>query len=343
MSATPALRLVTDSLSASSEGITAVSSNRQVVIDGAASLKLRQDIGNDCYSVLEVLFILAEVSPTGVIVHSANAQLRKYLGWGSDKVKRCLRELQTRGFISRSQEAAKDANTSRTVFGRGVLTLDISAVDTIPEQELTDTPGQPEGFGVWGRPLDPQLCRLILEGWEVKGAEHLIASNPILASDAVKFVHHSLSTGRPIDNPGAYARKIITSGRIAHPDVSVAPDYLTEELTLDYFMRSSAARRAFTVERAEKATESRYRHVDRIYENDLDATTKAEIDLIVSDSMEAFGLDSPEMQKRHWYNLVEEELAQRGLLASLPFREENRDQIKDQPHSPTVDPDEPPF
>lgn len=343
MSATPALRLVTDSLSAGPGGISAVSNNRQVVIDGAAVLKLRQEIGNDCYNVLEVLFILAEVSPTGVIVHSANDQLRKYLGWGTDKVKKCLRELQTKGFISRTQEAAKDSGTNRTVFGRGVLTLDISAVDTVPEQELTEAPGQPEGYGAWGRPLDTHLCRQVLEGWEVRGADQLIASNPTLASDAVKFVHHALSTGRPIENPGAYARKIITSGKIAHPDVSVAPDYLTEELTLDHFMRSSAARRAFTVERAERATENRYKHIDRVYENELDATTKAEIELTVNESMEAFALDSPEMQRRHWYNLIEEELSQRGLLASLPFREENREQDKDLPHSPTADPDEPPF
>src|SRR5699024_9084331 len=98
VTSTPALRLVSPTLQADVGGISATPGPRQLVVDGEASLRLRKKIGNDSYSALEVLFILADVTPSGVVVHSATERLQDSLGWGRDKVRNTLKRLQDQGY-----------------------------------------------------------------------------------------------------------------------------------------------------------------------------------------------------------------------------------------------------
>lgn len=334
MSKNPALRLVTETLQADSGGISNNSRYRQVVVDGAASLRLRKEIGNDCFSALEVLFILADPSPTGVLIHSATEQLQDILGWGRDKVRTTLRKLQDLGFIDRTQESTQDPRTGKLIFGRGVLTLDVTSVDVVPEESLEPQTPQPAGWGTWGRPLSTEVCRQLLATWGVRGADRLIEDNHTLVSDAVKFVQNSLRTGVPIDNPGAYARALITNKRVAAPDPSVPPSLLTEELTLSDLVGSTPEQRAPTLQRSREAKEKRRRYLDNMLRTGLDSDTRAEIEMLLDDDLRDFAFTSPESREVHRYHLLEERLAERGVLASLPEPEEVVE---------AADPDEPPF
>ena len=334
MSTTPALRLVTETLSADRNGISTTPRHRQIVVDGEASLRLRKDLGNDCYSVLEVLFILAEVSPTGAVIHSANERLQDALGWGRDRVRTNLRLLQQRGFIQRNQETAPDPNSKRLVFGRGVITLNISAVDVIPEDKLQPEAARPDGWGIWGRPLDAEVCRQLLATWGVRGAGSLIEQDPVLASDAVKFVQNALRTGIPIENPGAYARKMITSRRVGAPDPAVPPALLNDELTIDDLLGTDPTQRVDTIKRSREARGRRRRHLDALLRTGLTAQQREEVEMLLDDDLRDFQFTSPETREVYWYHLLEERLAEKGVLGELPETE-----ISD----PADDSGDPPF
>lgn len=339
MTANPALRLVTDTLQADTGGISASNRNRQVVIDGAASLRLRKEIGNDCYNVLEILFILAEPSPSGVVIHSATERLQEVLGWGRDKVRNALRALQERNFIQRTQEAAAAPGTSKMVFGRGVLTLNISAVEVVPERDLEPVQGQPAGWGTWGRPLASDVCRQMLASWGVRGADRLIEQDPVLVSDAIKFVQNSLRTGSPIDNPGAYTRRIIANRRVAAPDPSVPPELLTDEITLADLIGSMPEQRESTVERSRKSKERRRRYLDNLLNTGMpDEETREELIMLLEDDLRDFAFTSEEVREVHRYNMLEERLAERGLLTQLPGTEDDGAGFVDHPQD-----EEPPF
>lgn len=332
MSRNPALRLVTDTLHADTGGISATRRYRQVVIDGEASIRLRKEIGNDYYSVLEVLFILCEHSPSGVVVHDATERLREILGWGRDKVRAATRELEARGFIQKTQEAASD-KSGRHIYGRGVLRLDVSAVDVVPETDLQkeDTP---TGWGVWGRPLAPDVSRQMLASWGVRGADRLIEADQILVSDAVKFVQNAMRTGSPIDNPGAYVRTLIANRRVAAPDPSVPPALLSEEVTLADLMGSDPSQRESTLDRSRSAKARRRQHLDAMLRTGLDPAVREEIEMLLDDDLRDFAFTSPEAREVYRYHMLEERLAERGVLSQLPDPERVEEPI---------DPDEPPF
>lgn len=333
MTRTPALRLVTDTLQADSGGITTSRRDRQIVVDGAAALKLRKDIGNDCYNALEILFILADITPSGVQVHSATEQLQDALGWGRDKVRRALRDLQERGFIDRTQEAGTDHNNGKVIFGRGVLTLNINATDVVPEDDLPqDNPNRPDGWGIWGRPLATNVCRDLLASWGVRGVDRMLEDNHTLVSDAVKFVQNALRTGVPIDNPGAYARKLIANRRVAAPDPSVPPQLLTDELSLSDLIGSTPERRTSTIEQSRRSKEQRRRALDALLDHGVPDDIRTEIEMLLDDDLRDFAFTSPEIREVHRYNLLEQRLAERGLLATLPGSEdETPDPSEDPP------------
>lgn len=334
MTSTPALRLVSPTLQADVGGISATPGPRQLVVDGEASLRLRKKIGNDSYSALEVLFILADVTPSGVVVHSATERLQDSLGWGRDKVRNTLKRLQDQGYIARTQETVTDPDTGKLIFGRGVLTLEVAAVDVIGEDQVPqDTPTPPEGWGVWGRPLAPEVAAHVLASWGVRGVDRLWEHDPVLVSDAVKFVQNALRTGVPIENPGAYVRKLIVNRRVAAPDPSVPPELLSDELTLADLVGSSPTEREGTVERARAARAHRRNYLDALLRTGIPAEVRAEIELLVEDDMRGFTFTDEEAQQVYRYHLLEERLAERGLLAGPPPEEPDEE----------IDPEAPPF
>lgn len=313
MSETPALRLLTETLRADNSGLAASSQHRQVLLHGAGVIQLRQALGNDGYDVLETLFILAEPTPTGVVVHNGAVEVAKILQWSRQRASRVISALAEKGYLERTQEATTDKGTGRPRFGRGVIRLDVSAPVTVDEVSEASTP-QPSG-GVWGTPLSPASCREVLTAWGVSDANRLVDSDTAtLVSDAVKFVAFELRSGTPINNPGAYVRTAITRRKVAAPAPHVPEDYLTGELTAADLLQSDRGRGERTLEQARRAARARRRYLQNLLES-LDGTRRDEIGLRLDDMMRAFTFESEETQQVKYFTLLEQELANEGLLA----------------------------
>jgi len=315
---TPALRLLTETLRADANGVTTGTQFRQILLDGEAALRLRREIGNDCYDVLEVLFILAEAQPGGgVVIHGGAQRLSEHLQWSRQKASRVVTELEALGYVQRSQEAVLDPNGSRR-FGKGVIVLNTAAaVD--PQRLDPERPADLDlDHGLWGKPLSPAVCSQTLGSWGVRDAERLVErTDGRLLSDAVKFVAYELRTGASIDNPGAYVRAVVTNRRVAAPGPHVDPTYLDGDLELVDLIGASPAARENTVERARASADARHRQLDTIA-NTMDPDERTRMGAELADLMRAFTFEPDDIQTIRFYDLLENALAERGLLAGLP-------------------------
>lgn len=316
MSRIPAIRLLTEALRVDDHGVSTGTQFRQILLDGEGVLRLRQELGNELFDVLEVLFILAEPQPSGgVVIHGGPQRVGEFLGWSRQKTSRVITDLENRGYVQRSQEA-DHALSGKPRFGRGVIVLNTAAA--VDPRRLEPQSEPDPAVGLWGKLLSPAVCSRVLSAWGVRDAENLAGRTDIrLLSDAVKFVAYELQTGASIDNPGAYTRTILRRREVVAPAPHVDPSYLNGDLELVDLIGASPAARENTVERAQASAEARRRQLDTIADA-MDHDERTRMDTELGDLMRAFTFEPDDVQTIRFYDLLENALADRGLLAGLP-------------------------
>jgi hypothetical protein len=316
MSRIPAIRLLTEALRVDDHGVSTGTQFRQVLLDGEGVLRLRRELGNDGFDVLEVLFILAEPQPSGgVVIHGGPQRVGEFLGWSRQKTSRVITDLENRGFVHRSQEAIHDPSGSLR-FGRGVIVLNTAAA--IDPRRLEPDREPDLTVGLWGKLLSPAVCSRVLSAWGVRDAENLAGRTDVrLLSDAVKFVAYELHTGAAIENPGAYTRAILRRRDVVAPAPHVDPAYLNADLEVADLVGATRAAREDTLERAKASKAARRRQLNTILAS-MEKSARAELETELDDLMRGFSLEPDDIQAIHYFDLLENALAERGLLASIP-------------------------
>lgn len=329
MTRPPAIRLMVESASADVTGVDTIPQNRQIVLDAEAVIELRREIGSDLYLTLETLFLLAHPTPSGIYVYGGASRIAEVMQWGRDKTRRCLSKLAELGYIERTQEAETTPG-ARPRFGRGVIKLDTSA--TVTPNEIADQePEKRDDFSVWGSILSADTCHRVLSAWGVSDADKLIRlHSPARVSDGIKLVAFNLQSGTPINNPGAYVRRVINDGRVAAPGPHVPRDFLEETVTAADLLALDPTQRTTMLQQSRAARERRQKDLANLFAT-LHEDVRAEIELRVDDAMRAFRHHSPEVQEIKEYNLLEEALAERGVLAELPTPESSSPADEDPP------------